>query len=59
MKRTIRTFLFDTRAGDLVLRALERIAGLAVVDVGEIADPHIAVTAKGRAAAKRALASGD
>jgi hypothetical protein len=60
MKRTIAWFLFDTRPGDLLLRALEQVAGLAVVEVGEIADVEIAATAKGRAAAtSRAPASGD
>ena len=39
----LRWFLFDTRAGDLLLAALERWAGLAVVDVRELAEPRMRV----------------
>jgi len=60
MKRTIRWLLFDTRAGDLVLRALEWVTGLALVELGEIADVKVVATADGKAAAtSRAPISGD
>jgi len=52
VKRTIAWFLFDTRPGDLMLRMLEHVAGLAVVDVAEI-DYRVEATPAGRAAANR------
>jgi hypothetical protein len=57
VKRTIAWFLFDTRPGDLLLRVLEQIAGLAIVEVGDL-DYRVGATAKGRANS-RAPISGD
>ena len=34
--RWIRRFLFDTRAGDVLARAVERLFGLALVDLDQI-----------------------
>ena len=39
----LRWFLFGTRAGDLLLAALERWAGLAVVDLGEIEPSEVRI----------------
>lgn len=36
MSQRIRVLLFETRAGDLLLRALERWLGLALVPIEEI-----------------------
>ena len=47
--------LFDTKAGDKALAALERRAGLAVVEVEELReqiDEHYGATAKGRDAVR-------
>jgi len=52
MRRTIRWLLFDTRAGNLVLRALERAAGLALVDLSEIDGERVRATALGRSSAR-------
>ena len=32
----VKRFLFETRLGDLVLRALERLTGLALVDLQDL-----------------------
>ena len=48
MKRMIHRVLFDTRPGDLLLRLIERVAGVALVDVGEL-DYQVAATEQGRA----------
>lgn len=39
----VKRFLFETRAGDLFLAALERWAGLAVVDLGEIEPSEVRI----------------
>ena len=39
----VRWFLFNTRAGDLLLAALERWAGLAIVDLGEIKPSEVRI----------------
>ena len=48
MKRWIRWALFDTAIGDLVLRALECVTGLCLVDVAEIDGNRWGATALGR-----------
>ena len=48
MKRTIQRVLFETAIGDWLLRALERVAGLALVDVGEIDGERVRATTLGR-----------
>jgi len=51
MKRTIAWVLFDTKPGDLLLRMIEQLTGLAIVEVGEL-DYHVEASDTGRAAAK-------
>jgi len=53
MRNAIRRVLFETRLGDLLLRGLERVAGLALVDVGEIEGERYGATAAGVAALGR------
>lgn len=52
MKRMIRWLLFDTRAGDLVLRALECVAGLALVELSEIDGERVRATELGLSRAR-------
>ena len=57
MRRALRRVLFETRIGDLLLRSLERVTGLALVDVGEIEGDRYGATAAGIAASSRVVLS--
>lgn len=48
MKRAISWALYDTRPGDLMLAAFEKLTGLTIVPVEDIADQRVGATALGR-----------
>jgi len=56
VKERIARMLFETKAGDAALRAFEKATGLALVEIGEIADVRVAATPKAKAAAAKSRA---
>ena len=52
MKKRLATFLFDTTAGDWLLRAFERLTSLAIVEIAEIEQQKWGAIALGRDSAR-------
>jgi len=48
----VKRILFETRLGDWLLRAFERLTGLGLVDVDEIDGERVRATAMGRSSAR-------
>ena len=48
MKRTIQWALLDTKPGDLMMALFERLTGLTVVPVEDVAEQKVGATALGR-----------